>query len=784
MKRLDTRLLRLIKGSKGQFISITIMIVLSFTIYISFSMLADNLSDSIFHFYEVTNFGDIFIEASKIPKTAIERLYDIEGINIAQGRISVNVPLRVEDPDERVWIRLVSLPESEVVINDLYLIEGSRIGDNPKEALLLKQFSDARGIEAGDRIRPYIRGREYSLDVVGKVGSPEYIYLMEDEQALMTNPENFGIVYVSEEFAQHTLSYGGSYNEVVVQLKDDYKRNIDDIIDEIKDKLDRYGLKSVIGRKDQLSHNVMMQEIDQIDRMATSVSLLFLIVAGIIINIILSRIVKNDRISIGIMKALGYNNAKILFHYAKYSFIIGIAGSIIGVILSIPLSVSMAKLLIQYFNVPMFRMRLDYAYFAYGVLFTITFCILSGLVGAKNVVKILPAESMRPEAPKAGGRIWLEKVKTVWNRISFSWKVVIRNAMRSKRRSMLLILGIALSYSVTMVPMFMNSIWNNLFLLQYGEFQRMDYSVEFAAPMTLKVIKELNQLVDAEHIEPKMEIPFELRNGWRKKIVSVIGVPMDTIFYSFKDLSRKEIDLPEDGIFLSQILADSLVAGIGDELMLKSLISEAEEPIVVRGIVEQYLGSNGYMNIDAMNRVLKEGTMATGAYLKSEDDVVSKLKSIKNIRQVQSIRDMQSSMQQYMDTIIAAVGIMIVMGAVLAFAIVYNITLININERSMEFSSLRVLGFDKKEIYGLISRENGIMALLGIVLGIPIGYGLCSGMAKTLSSDLFSIPFILGPGSYITAGIATVVFVAIAQLATARKIYKLNFLDALKNRMY
>lgn len=784
MKRLDTRLLRLIKGSKGQFISLSIMIILSFTIYISFSMLADNLSDSIFHFYEVTNFGDIFIEAPRIPKTAIEGLYDIEGVGIAQGRISINVPLRVEDPDERVVVRLVSLPKGEDIVNDLYILEGSKIGENPKEVLVLKQFSDARGIEPGDGIRPYIKGREYSLDVTGTVGSPEYIYLMENEQDLLTNPEKFGIVYVSEEFAQHTLGYGGSYNEVVIQIKDDYKVNIDNIIDEIETQLDRYEVTSIIGRKDQISHNVMMQEVDQIDRMATSVSLLFLIVAGIIINIILSRIVKNDRISIGIMKALGYDNAKILFHYAKYSLLIGVVGSVAGVILSIPLSISMARLLIQYFNVPMFRMRLDYIYFIYGILFTVLFCVLSGLIGARNVTKILPAESMRPEAPKGGGRIWLEGVKPLWGRVPFSWKVVIRNALRSKRRSVFLILGIALSYSVTMVPMFMNSIWNNLFLLQYGEFQRMDYSVEFAVPMNPKVIKELNQLVDADQIEPKIELPFEIRNGWKKKTVSIIGVPRDTIFYNFKDLSRKEIELPEDGIFLSQILADSLGAEVGDEIMLKSLISEAEEYIIVKGIVEQYLGSNGYTDIEVMSGVLKEGPMITGALLKTQDDAVAKLKNIKNIRQVQSIQDMQESMQQYMDTIIAAVGIMIVLGAILAFAIVYNITIININERGMEFSSLRVLGFDKKEIYGLISRENGIMALIGIILGIPIGYGLCSGMASALSSDLFSIPFILGPSSYIIAGGATIVFVAIAQLATARKIYKLNFLDVLKNRMY
>ena len=138
MKKLDVRLLRLIKGSKGQFVSISIMIILALTIYISFSMVANNLNSSIFHYYEITNFGDIFAEVSRIPKTAIEGLYNIEGIKIAQGRISADVPLRVDDPDEKVRIRVVSLPREEHIINDLYVVDGLKLKEDPNEAVVLK----------------------------------------------------------------------------------------------------------------------------------------------------------------------------------------------------------------------------------------------------------------------------------------------------------------------------------------------------------------------------------------------------------------------------------------------------------------------------------------------------------------------------------------------------------------------------------------------------------------------------------------------------------------------
>ncbi|SNS50669.1 putative ABC transport system permease protein [Anaerovirgula multivorans] len=784
MKKLDVRLLRLIKNSKGQFISIAVMVILALTIYVSFSMVADNLNDSIFHYYDVTNFGDVFVEVVRIPKTAIDQLHRIEGVEVAQGRISSDVPLRVEDPNEKVRVRIVSLPQETEAINGLYTIEGRELQENPKTTVVLQQFSDARGIQLEDRITPYIAGREYPLDVVGIVGSPEYIYLMENEEALLPAPEKFGVIYVTEDFAQSALGYQGSYNEVMIKINEEYIHRIDSIVDEIEDELDRYGVRRIVKREDQLSHSMMMQEVEQLEMMATAITLLFLIVAAVIINVMLSRIVKNDRMSIGVMKALGYNNLSILGHYTKFSLLIGLVGSIIGIILSIPLSMAFTNMYILYMNIPMFQMKVYYTYFVYGILLTSAFCILSGLMGARSVLKILPADSMRPEAPKTGGRIWLERVKFIWNRISFSWKMVIRNILRNKRRALFLVMGIALTYAITMVPVFMSSVWNNLFMLQYGEFQTMQYNIDFAAPMNHNALRELSKVIEVDRIEPKAEVPFELRNGWKKKAVSIIGVPKDTEFYHFKTPTGESVDLPRNGIILVDRLASTLGVSTGDEIIIKNFMPDKEDQsIEVKGIVEQYLGTNAYMDIEAMNDLLGEKGVITGVLVDSRDKVVPKLQDVKNIRQVQSVEDMKNSFLEFMDMMIYSVGVMMLFGGILGFAIVYNVTIISISERIMEFSSLRVLGFDKKEIYKMVTRENGLMTFLGILLGMPLGYAMSVGMVSSLAMDMITIPVIINPSSYVITAIATMFFVTIAQLATIRKIYKLNFMDALKNRI-
>lgn len=784
MKKLDIKLLRSIKETKGQFISVTILIILALTTYVSFNMVADNLYNSITQYYENTNFGHIFVQVNRIPKNAIDKLRSIEGIELAQGRISLDVPLRVEDPNEKVNVRIVSLPDEDFIINDLYIYDGEIIDDNPKETVVLKQFFDGRSMKVGDILTPYIGGYEYSLEIMGVAGSPEYIYLMENEQSVMPSEDTFGILYVTEEFAETAFGYGGSYNEIMITLDEDYLKRADIIKDEVEDELDRYGVRQILTREEQLSHTVMMQEIDSLYIMSQSVTLIFLIVAAIIINIMLSRIVKRDRMSIGVMKAMGYLNKDIMLHYAKYAFLIGLVGSVIGILLSIPLSQYMTLLYIMFFNVPLFKMNIDYSYLIIGVILTTIFCIISGLLGARNVLKILPADSMKPEEPKSGSRIWLERINMFWKRVSFSWKVVIRNIFRNKRRALFLVFGIGITYSITMIPIYLYSIIDTMFISQFEEFQTMDYNVDFSLPMDKNTMLEISQLIDIDYMEPKVEMPLELRNGWKKETVSVIAVLQDTEMYYFKDSKNNEVYLEGNGIFLSDILAKQLKVQVGDTIVVDSYLPDSEDQdIEVKGIIQQYLGSNAYMNIDQIYQFLDEKDIVTGVLLNSNDEVVSKLKDIKNIRQVQTINEMKDGIMEFMDMTIASIGVMLVFAGALGFAIVYNVTSISINERTMEFSSLRVMGFEKKEIYRLVTRENGIMAIFGIIIGIPLGYSLCKGIAQAVSTEIYTIPGFVQPSSFIIAAMVTIIFVSIAQLATIRKIHDINFIEALKNRV-
>lgn len=782
MRKLDLRLLRFIKNTKGQFLSVILVVVLALCIYVSFSMTAMNLKNTVDYYYDLTNFADISVQVLKISQGHVEKLKNIEGIEQVQGRIRFDVPLQVEDANEKVKVRIISIPRKEEQVNGLYMLEGKPVKNKFQGAVLLEQFANARGIMVGDQITPYINGRSYALDIIGIGASAEYVYLMENEQTLLPAPEKFGAVYVTEEFAQSVYGYKGSYNEILIQVKDQNK--IDEIIKKLEKRLDKYGIKRIIEREDQLSNRMLTEEIKQLEKTSTVVPVLFFMVAAFILYIILHRMVKNDRINIGILKALGYGNLSILFHYIKYTLLIGIIGSILGILGGIFISGMLANLYIQYYNIPILKLDIYYAYILYAVVLTGIFCVLSGLMGAKSVLQIMPADSMRPETPKAGGRIFLEKITFIWRRISFSWKIVIRNIIRRKKRFVFLVLGIALTYGINTVPVFQQDAMLSMFSLHYGSFQKMDYNIDFSKPMNHRAINELKHLVKIDIIEPKLEYPFELSSGWRKKVVNIVGIPYNTELYAFEDVSKKSIKLPKEGIFITEGLAKKLKVHQGEFVKIKNFIPGKEDvKVEVKGVIKQYLGINAYMHIGTMDKLLAEKGMITGVSITSEDDVVEKLKNMKNISSVQSVEDMKNSFLQFLDSVMAATGILMLFGGVLGFAIVYNATMISISERTMEFSSLRVMGFDKKEIFHMVTKENMVMTVIAIIIGIPIGWMMCNGIAQAFNTEIYTIPVILTPKTFIISAVATIGFVMIAQLATLRKIYHLNFMDALKNRI-
>ena len=782
LPKIDLMLIRMINHSKGQFIAVLTIITMGVAIFTSLNMASVNMNNTVDAYYKQNNFADLFIQTVAIPYQKVKQLEDINGVDQAMGRITLEVPMITDNQNERVNLRLITTTGDEDEINRSTLLEGKLISDPGREALLIEQFAKARGIGTGDEINVQIRGKQYALEVVGIVANPEFIYIMENNQSILPAEKNFGICYVTEEFGQQASGLIGSYNELLIRY--DVYADEELLIDDVENALDLYGVKQTIKREDQLSNAIINQELVQLNNMASTIPILFLVVAALILIMMLSRMVKKDRIKIGVLKSIGYRNGQVLFHYVKYSLSAGVIGGAVGAVLGMLLAGAITRLFLEYFHIPMLRVEFYYSYLIIAIILSAAFCILSGLIGARGALKITPADAMRSEAPKSGKRILLEKIPFFWKRLSFSSKMINKNIFRIKKRTLFVMAGISLTYAMMLFSTSMPSIMDQMMNEHFREFQRMDYNIGFTSPVHYNTVRDMEHLIDANYIEGKLEYPFELTNGNKKKAVNIIGLSRDTRFYTFIDNKGNEINLPRQGVLVTENLAKALDIEKGDLIQVNNYIPNREDIIVqVKGVIRQSLGMNAYMDIDTMGKLLLEKNVINGVYIDSSDpNINEKLIKAANIGPVMSIADMRSAYEQYMTMVNISIGIMVLFSGILGFSIVYNATIVSLSEREMEFSSLRVLGFSKWEIFMMIVRENNILVILGIGFGIPLGFLMSEYSAAAFSTDIYTVDMTPTLTALVYAGIYTIVCFFLAQLATYRKIQKLDFLQALKNR--
>lgn len=782
MRKMDLMLLGMIKNSKSQFLAVLIIIVAGICIYTSLSMVSTNLDHTLDSYYEENSFPHLFIEVLGAPVQTVERLHEIEGVKNVTGSLIMDVPVVSDNREKRQTLRLTTITGDEEELSRSTLLEGRPLTETRKEVWLIGQYAEANGIAPGDEIRIQVFGENHTLAVAGIVANPEYIYLMESPQSILPDARGFGVCYLTEAAGRLIMGEGQNYNYIRVE----YEHGVDEevLIEAVEDQLRPYGIKSTVERENQLSNAVMQEELMGLSRMSDSLPILFLLTAGIILMMILSRMVKKDRLKIGVLKAIGYHNKQIVLHYMKYAIIAGLIGGLLGSIIGMALAGAITEVFLEFFHIPMLKFKFEIFYIFSAMLLTAIFCTLSGMLGARGVLKITPTDAMREEPPKAGRRILLEGVPFLWKRFSFSRKLVMKNVFRNKKRAIFVVSGVALTYAMLMFTSTMPTVMDQMMNRHFTEFQKMDYNIGFYKPTHERAVYDLHHMIDVDHAEGIIEYPFELNKGHRKQSVNLLGLTESTRFYAFTDTEDKPIPLKPGGVLLSENLAKILKVKQGDQIQIHSILQEKTEiDIVVSGVVKQTLGMNAYMEIEEMRKLLLEKNLITGVFVDTQDSEVSaKLLGAANIATIMSTDDMRAVYQEYMNLIMTSISFMLLFSGIIGFCIVYITTMISINEREGEFSSLRVLGFTKREIFSMIRKENNIITAAGILVGIPLGDMFCRYSSSVYSTDIYTIDMTPTIGTAIWAGVFTIAFVILAQLATYRKIRKLDFLQALKNR--
>ncbi len=748
-----------------------------------------NLSLTRDTYYAQNRFADFEIMVERAPETAVFKLENLPGIRQVRKRIVEDVNVDIDGIEEPRIGRIISMPTLKTpVINDVVMLEGRYFeAGEQRVAILSEHFARANDLDMGERFQISVDNKKYSLKVIGVGASPEFVYMIPNVQALVPSPERFGILWVPEEFAETALDLKSACNNIVGLVDD--PDDLDAILDEADKLLDPYGVFAKTKRENQLSNRFISDEIKGLGVSAKIIPTLFLGIAALILLILLNRMVRTERTQIGLMKAFGYSDWAVGFHYIEYGLILAVIGCLGGFALGQWMAGGMIKIYVQFYQFPILESRVYLDVLTRSMGITLVFATLGALTAAIQAARIQPAESMRAEAPSRVARIWLEYLPFLWRRLSFTWKMILRNISRNRFRSAVNCFGVAISLSLLLMGFFMSDSVEFGMDFQFQEVQREDVKVSFQKEQGRDVLYDAMRFPHVRRAEGLLEYPFEIRSGWRKKDIVVVGIEKDAELQRVMDFDHNVFKLGDSGIVLAQSLAEDLAVGPGDSIILEPLMGRIDRvyEVPVRAVAQQFVGTAAYMDQGALSRLLDEPYAITSALLRIEPGSRDELnKTLKNIGGVAAVSFNADAYQSMQDTMGASMNItntiLLAFAGVIAFSIIYNITAVSLSERQRELASLRVLGLSIPEVGRIMYIENLLMGGLGVLLGLPMGIGICALLVEAYSNDMFRLPFHIARQTFITSILLTMSFVLLANLAARRKIRHLDLVEVLKER--
>lgn len=776
--------------SKGQFISVLAVVIIGVMFYTGLQSGMESLSDAGFKYFNEYRMADLWTSMYRAPEGIVKRIEEIPGVKMVTGRVTQDVRISIEDQD--AIVRLISLPDKKRnIVNDISLKSGSYFSnDTGNQCIVSEDFFNANHLKLGQIIEPIVNGDRVKLKIVGTAKSPEYVYEIRDMSEMIPDPESFGVIYVRKSNLQTILDYKGSLNDISIMLNQD--RDIKDVKADVEKLLNQYGLMGITEKKDQISYSSFSSEIDSLKATSAFFPMLFFIAAAVIIYITMTRMIENQRIQMGTFKALGYCNLEIMLHYQTYPLMVGILGSIAGSLIGVFIvGQGMLDMMNMVYKIPYEGVTIHLGVVLPAAFMALGFCIAAGYNACKKELNLVPAQAMRPKPPATGRKILLENISILWKRINFRWKIILRNLFRYKKRSAMASVGIIFSIALLLIALGSMDSMDSFMNKQFNEIQKFDIKISFSKILNTDELQYIKNMEHIESIEPILESGMEVSNGWRKKDIALIALPGNSKLYGVLDEEDNTIKIPDDGILLPKKLMDTLGVKVGDTVFLKSFYPGKNEDkdkkkVMVMGIVSQFTGQSAICSTDYLNYLIQEGVVMNAAHIKLtnakyEDEVIEELKDIMSVKTIQSKSEIIANTNEMMESTSSVYIFMILGAGILAFAVIYNITNINIFERRREIATLSVLGFTDGELKSLIFNENFFVSIFGALVGIPLGRFLINAMFTSQNNENMQFSAVVNFSSYIYAVLLIGAFTVMANLLLSKKIKSINMVESLKS---
>lgn len=761
--------LRDMKRSISQFISIFIMSMLAVIVITGLDTIWATLDKQSREIYTTVSASDLWITVSNPSERDMWKIRQVKGVKDAERRLFDSAKVNLDgDPVLTVY----AAPPSNTLDQPFIT---KKMNMRSTGAVLDQKFATAHNLELGDKIK--IRLNDYWLqyEIIGFGINAEHISAVED---IMPNHFKYGIIMVDIESVKDAYYDSVYYNQIQIRLNENVKA--DDIRQQIEMALGKKIL-AIQTHKDNPSFTSLSTQINQFKVLARVFPIMFLVVTALITLSTMARLVEEQRNQIGIMKALGYSKKAIMWHYTSYGIYIGVLGTVFGCILG-PNTITRALMpdLATMFTLHSYQMVM---YWYHVIIISIIIIMCTGGISAYSCYQQLyemPANLLRTKPPKKGNHIFLERVNCIWKKMKFSQRLISRNLVRNKLRFFMSAFGIMGCMGLILGAFSLRQTLLETVSYTYGSVYTYDEKFDLDGKTSDYFCRSLQINGQKQTVQ---QTTMSVRNdqGYHRMVNVNVTASNSPLLHLFDEKDRNEIKLPDDGIILTRKQAELMNTKVGDRIFLKRT-DKNYIPVEVADIVVMKEGQGIYISKEYFER-LGEVYVPTTLLVKwngerdlSVDSFANSNHVSKHITMLQQKEDFKTSLS----IITVAVTLLISFGAILAFVVIYNMGMLNFFERIRDLSTLKVLGFYDKEIRALVLADNLLSAAFGIIFGIPLGK-LVNDIILAYMGDYFDLLQDIKPGNVLLSVVLTVFFTVMVNQYLAKRMKKIDMLQALKS---
>ena len=789
MKILDHKLRRELWANGWLLLAILCIIVVGVACFVSMGSSYNNLTEAKARYYRQCRMADFSIELKKVPEADLRPVAELPGVAEIRPRIQFFSTVDLDAVSEPLNALVLSMPDRhERVLNDVVVQRGGYFTERRENEVIVNDaFAEANNLAPGDWVRLVLNNRSQELYIVGTAISSEFVYMLAPG-TIVPDPEHFGVFFLKQSYAEDVFDFDGAANQVLGRLVPDAPWTTREILDRAEQLLGDFGVFTTIPLADQASNKYLSQEIGGLRSFAVFMPMIFLAVAALVLNVLLTRLAEQQRTVVGTLKALGYSDGQVFAHFLKFGLAVGLTGGLDGCALGYVLAELMTMMYQTIFEFPELRNRFYPGLMAAAVSISLACAVVGSLRGTRAVLRLKPAKAMRPKPPKRGGKILLERVTILWNRLSVGWRMVFRSVVRSRLRSLAGIFAAAMGAAVLASGFMMIEATYYLIDFQFRWLLKSDVDLTFSDERGRDALLEAANLPGVRLAEPVLNVACTFENGHFRHKGAVTGLQAGATLTVPRDTQARPIRVPLVGLAMSGKLAEMLHLEAGDMVTMhptKGLRHPQQVPVVE--ISDSYMGTAVYTDIDYLSRLVGEEFALTGVQLQMETDPGERdafNRQLKRLPGVRGVANRQSMVKSIEDTIILSMNVFIFVlvgfAGVIFFGSILNSSLVSLAERQREVATLRVLGYGPWQIGSLLFRESLVLTAAGTALGMPLGYLLTVAMSMSYDSELLRFPVVSSATTWVMTAVLAVLFTVLAYLFVQLAIHRMNWLEALQ----